>query len=75
MHEREPDAQIRMALSSMIETQYVFLEGKKDGKKTRRKGGKEERKDDGKESKERLKLGSTALESRACREQLESRSE
>ena len=74
MHERELDAQIKMALGSMIGTQYVFVEEKKDGKKRGRKRGKEERRDKGKESKERLKLGSTAQESRACREQLESRS-
>ena len=33
MHERELDAQIKMALGSMIGTQYVFVEEKKDGKK------------------------------------------
>ena len=73
MHEGELDAQIKMALGSMTGTQYVFVEGKKDGKMRGRKGT-EERRDDGKESKERLKLGSTAQESRARREQLESRS-
>lgn len=53
-----------MALGSTDRTQYDC--GRKEGWKEERKEKREGRKkDDGKESKERLKLGSTAQESRA----------
>lgn len=39
---RELDAQIKMALGSMIGTQYVFVEEKKDGKKRGKREGRKE---------------------------------